>query len=182
MQRIWMTITALVTLAATSVNADMLPRKPQGRQIQMRIVESQVAAGGIVLQIPAELLHVRADVAPPFPFSGGQSSWRDVIAGAFLSLGLIISGKRWFHRSGKKGNKLYTAPAVLLLAASAAMLAPSRSEAQNAENLGLAHAQGDLSGTVTAQVVDNIHEVILHLTPPRRPVRPRPTPGAPNSK
>jgi hypothetical protein len=113
------------------------------------------------------------------PFSPRDvSSWRDVVAGMFLSLGLVVIGRRWYARSrgtgkpSKSDDKLLMAPAILLLAAGAAMIGTSRMEAQarlNGGNLYLAHANGDLAGTVTVQVSREYKDILLHLTPPRRP-------------
>lgn len=164
----------LSLLLAVSSVADMLPPKPKGVPMQMRIVKNSVGAGGAVLEIPARLLTQKAMFLDLLPLGGRTSPVNLVIAGVLLSAAAFLFG-RWFWRRRKKAENQsarqpashLVIPLLLLLGAGAIV----RDAAAATRSLNAAVGESDmLEGTIYVQISNDADRVTLYLTPERRPI------------
>ena len=156
--------------------ADIPPRPPQGVRMQMRILKSSVGAGGPVLQIPSRLMTKHAaflDIASPT--GPGRSSTNLAVAGLLLSAAVILLGRWFWTRRGRtaqnanaKSPASHLVIAILMLVGSATLV---RDASADTVDLNALVAEGQtIEGMVTVQVSNDVQDIVLHLTPPRRPL------------
>ena len=182
--------------AITALHADIAFPPPKGPRVTMRIERDVTGAGGPVLEIPAKLLHSNAallDIAPRFPIVGSNGPGL-VIAGALLSIAILLFGRAFWKRRERRraqeiaqsaarakagqAGRLVIAFAALLGAGALIRTASADEKYLDVGNLPEAGVNAPLHGQVVVRITDG-NDVILHLAQPRLRLRPTPPPPRP---